>query len=228
MSDGIRDDGRLDISPGCRNASTMLCRDRAVIESVMLWPNDVAARRRGLQTLGAWVDVNHPDLVGYLFTREQVRAALETEPLSNIATTDLYRHGMICGFILRETVGRIKSGYEGASIGEVIKAVSEAFSTSQHISVSTINNRIWPKYKSVCHLWAAHVDAWIDDIDMEFPCHFSRIADFLSLAESYRVLGETTRTRQSPNAPIPPGVAICLPFAVPLATVEFSQANGKS
>ena len=80
-------------------------------------------------------------------------------------------YGMISGCVLAETVGKITlRRRKEASMGHSIDIASKAFYPRWRVSVKTINTLIWPKYKSVAHLWAAYWLRAVDGTKSPFPC----------------------------------------------------------
>src|SRR5215217_6481915 len=65
------------------------------------------------------------------------------------------------------------------------------------ITEKTINDSIWPMYRSVAAYWAAY-----SVVGPEWPCTTSTLDKFLAIAEEFRRRGEATRGRQSPEPTI--------------------------
>jgi hypothetical protein len=87
-------------------------------------------------------------------------------------------------------------------------------------SESSFVHKIWKRYRSVAHLWAAHIqiaelEPSCEADSRSFPCRTTDVTDFLWLSERWRELGE--RTKSAPKAPttiLRPGEAWRVPEAM--------------
>ena len=114
-----------------------------------------------------------------------------------------FNNGVRAGFYLRQAVG-------GSALGSAVsmKKVADGVGSllSPKISGKTFENARWPVYRAVSHYWAAFIDL----AGGPFPCAADQLLYFLRLSEGYRVLGEKTRTKQSPRPLLIPGETISL------------------
>ena len=283
----------IDLPIECLSPATAKRWHVAIIEAVMLWPDNAEARGRALHTSAVQIlleeqrlldavaeardladealaaaraaDVPSPESRKERAAIWQMKLALariawqikddrptgfdllefaaRATPLESLqaakgmkgAAAEPYLHGIISGFILHETLGKVVLGRKDASIGRSAKIASEKFSNKEasnhldkrvRISISTINNTIWPLYKPVAHLWAAHYSRRLETHDLDWPCNVSRISEFFSTAEAYRHLAETMGAFKSPSVLLVPGIAVRLPF--PLAKAELSFVLAES
>jgi hypothetical protein len=201
--------------------------DLAVVEAMMLWPEDEKARERWLHAamvreasaLGEDLPESH--------ARFSLQLAADTTPLKELKgiAEDRQAHGWVAGAMLHRAVER--AAVEGSvNLGKIAQEVVQASAglRRQHgmrLSVKTINNRIWPDYRSVAHFWAAYVTA-LDEGQKAFPCSIGGLPAFLATAEAYRKAGETVQTKQGPV--MRPGESVLVPdfLTLPTLALEFA------
>ncbi len=200
--------------------------DVATVEFLMCWPDDEARQSRAMD---AAVTHHLIETRGFLVPRSEIelselaRAIFDAPRLmSDLAddAKDAAWRGGIAGRILFEAVrlgqdanlSRIK--FETASI------VSKRLKI--RMSEKTIDNRVWPTYRSVSPFWAALL--YRGKLKGRFPCNPSDLGAFLATADAFRRLGEATHTPQSPNAAVlRRGESIQIPsgLALPAVDLEF-------
>ena len=125
------------------------------------------------------------------------------------------KHGMICGLILRDFLEFSLCKTKSARLGEIIAYWADTYKNAS-ISESTINNTILPKYKPVCHLWAAHFVNFTVNHDSAFPCNPENLLQFLSMSEEYRKLGETIKPKRSSYSFLDPSKTLKVPHHIHL------------
>lgn len=108
-------------------------------------------------------------------------------------------HGIATGLTLAGVLHRRDTGHPRAQVGAVMELVAKRLAGvgDFKLTVKTMNNAVWPRYRSVAHLWAAYVQAALVNRDPIFPCRLDRLADFLHVAEWFRAEGEGWRPKQS-------------------------------
>jgi len=217
-------DNVLDLTSDCLVNPNRL--HTAILEAVMLWPHDRAARERAIHTSTVeFIKLNRgvfsEDIGVDLF-----EFAAAAQPIAGMAedAKEPYVYGIISGFILLETVGKCMLSVEGASIGNSIETASEKFWPEWRVSVKHINNVVWPRYKAVSHFWATY---WLRFKEAKsapplFPCDRLDMGDFLATADALRTFAETVRTFKAPATILPAKMAVRLPFDVPKVTIDFA------
>jgi hypothetical protein len=75
------------------------------------------------------------------------------------------------------------------------------------VSRKMIENEIWPRFRSVAHLWGAVVYCR----SAAFPCRQDELERFLHIAEFMRSDGEAWRPKQSGRTLLTPGKTWRLP-----------------
>jgi hypothetical protein len=109
--------------------------------------------------------------------------------------TKRFLHGLAAGLVVCEIIARRDRG-DLAQITETMKAVAKAFSAERcKVSLKTIENSIWPRFRSVAHLWAASARCSGGFSVLPYP--LGEVEQFLALAEWYRSAGEEWRPRKS-------------------------------
>jgi hypothetical protein len=203
--------------------------DVLAVEALMLWPDDPVARNDALTTTTNEFANRHlpilpPDLLRSLFS-----TAHEAIPLKTIRqlAEGPFLHGCIAGIILAHTVNEvaINAKSEKASIGWIIKKLSKSIYPKWRLMPKTIENAVWPKFRSVSHFWAAYVTAAYSKSGSPFPCRVDTLTDFLAKADAYRAVGETTRTRRSPRILLMPGECVGIPPNLRLPKISFPFSN---
>ena len=214
---------QLHLTTMCLSPATATRQHLAAIEAVMLWPDDEKLRASGFHAADAQFLLENRAL---LLARQDVdwlRYLADAPRIGDIHVRDPYAHGVIAGYILHDTVGKIILGLEDASIGKSIATCSQGFWRRFRVSEKTINNVVWPRYKPVAHFWAAYFSNYLAG-DTVWPCDVSKISQFLAEAEAYREFGETLKPFKSRHGVIPPDIAVRLPFAIEKARLEFTTA----
>ena len=221
-------DNALDLTSDCLVNPNRL--HTAILEAVMLWPHDPAARERAIHTSTVeFIKLNREafseDIGVDLF-----EFAAAAQPISNVVqdAKEPYVHGIISGFILWETVGKCMLKVEGASIGNSIETAKKKFYPQWRVSVKHINNVVWPRYKAVSHFWAAY---WLRFKEAKtapppFPCDCLDMGDFLATADELRTLAETVRTFKAPAPILASNLAVRVPFDVQKVAINFTTVNG--
>ena len=211
----------LDLREDCLVAPTRW--DLAVIEARMLWPHDPDIRGRFLSAVSVKIGVS---TIGRIPLQEatpptpaEVRefgeAMLSAPRVEDFteAGNKAYFHGLVAGKILYEAVGRHDIGSENPGLAAIKSMLTAYF---DRLSQKTIDDVVWPRYRSVAHFWAAHLTVSEEIGIAVFPCRTHDLAHFLATAEAYRRRGETTRSPQSPSPVLRPGEAVMIPPALAL------------
>lgn len=223
----------LDLREDCLARPTRW--DCAVIEARMLWPDDANTRNRYVNAVAIKLAAGNIDRVPLptptpTEVRELAEAMLSAPRIEDFQdeVPDAYERGMVAGDILRRAVGYQETGRENTSLGDIKGALSDLLGPAQRLSVKTIDNTVWPRYRSVAHLWAAYVHRSKETDSTAFPCRVRALPIFLAVAEAYRRRGEMIRlTAKSPSTVLQPGAALMVPLALALPEVKliFSTKN---
>lgn len=129
------------------------------VECAMLWPDDELRERKQKEAL-PHVYKRLSDL-GISFPVDVEREALDVALGSDSdkaraeEAMNSYRRGMLVGATLRDIVARFKIDGTRKTLGNSISP-----HTTGHglvMSEETFLNNIWPKFRQVSHLWAAHL-----------------------------------------------------------------------
>ncbi len=209
--------------------------DLAIIEARMLWPDDSDTRGRYLSAVSIKVSVTSIDRVPIskpspTEVRELAEAILSAPRVEDFteAGKRAYVHGLVAGKILYDAVGLHDIGRENISLGNIKGALSDLLGPAQRLSVKTIDNAVWRRYRSVAHLWAAYLHISQETDSTFLPCRARDLPIFLAVAEVYRTRGETIRlTTKSPSPVLRTGDAVMIPPALVLPEVELTFSTKK-
>ena len=223
----------LDLREDCLTAPTRW--DCAIIEARMLWPHDSDTRDRYLSAVSVKVAVASIDRVPLTKpspteVREFGEALLSAPRVEDftVAGNRAYIHGVVAGKILFEAVGRHDIGSKNTGLSTIKSELADHLGRGQHLSQKTIDNTVWPRYRSVAHLWAAYQVRLQETNTTTLPCRAQDLEVFLATAEAYRRRGETIRsTPQSPTTVLRPGEAVMIPPALALLEVELTFSTKK-
>ena len=223
----------LDLPTDCLTAPTRW--DLAVIEARMIWPHNSDRRERYLSAVSVKVAVMAIDRVplpkpSWTEVRDLAEAILSAPRIEDFteAGKRAYYHGLVAGMVLDEAVGLHDIGRENTGLAGIKSAVATRLGPEQRLSQKTIDNTVWPSYRSVVHFWAAYLQRSQETDSATFPCRGRDLSLFLAVAEVYRRRGETIRsTPKSPSTVLRPGDAVMIPPALALPEVEliFSTKN---
>ena len=84
------------------------------------------------------------------------------------------------------------------------------------VSVSTVDNTIWPAFRPVAHLFAAYLVRALEG-ETTFPCRLVELPLFLARAEDFRSRGEAIFPPRRSDPMLRPGEALTfgVPFPLP-------------
>lgn len=171
------------------------------IETLMLWPHDPDQRAEAMKT--GTVSFIHDSIANVPSARRSVKdtewfdwisLAADAMPLRIIHQQSQHHfvQGVIAGELLSAIVGDHASGQsiKVQSIkNEIIECCASRKSDHFRISLSTLENTIWKRYKPVSHLWAAYLGNALRG-DHVFPCRIGALPEFLGLSEYFRKTGQ--------------------------------------
>jgi hypothetical protein len=211
--------------------------DLGEIGAAMLWPNDEAQRIRALLSWNFNQLVKNNALVlpkSQLEAQQLVNFARLTssDDELNEATKAPFRRGVVAGLLLHTAISNSVNKIYGPSQFARMKGklAKDGLFGEKPIDVHTLDNSVWPKYRSVASLWAAYLAMRAED-QMPFPCHLDRIKDLLGTAIAFQRLGESARVKQSRWPVLRPGESISIPAPVlaglPTIEIEIAKSNPK-
>jgi len=203
--------------------STPFKLDLAVIEAMMLWPDDDAARGRWIAaSIVEWGWENIETMPEAQLRRWALDARAARGMPSNAdlqpEANKRHPHGTVAGAIVLEAIMLGRLAPDQAAVRKVQESLADRLKGSFQIEPKTMNNKAGPIYpfRPVAHLWAAHGAAWRGG-DKTFPCKASRLGEFLAIAEVIRAVAEHSRVKKSPSTVMRPGEAVRLPAEITAA-----------
>ena len=138
------------------------------------------------------------------------------------ATKKATRDGAVAGALLLEVVGARDVGRENVRLAGIKSMLAARLSSWGRLSPKTIDNKIWPRYRSVAHFWAAHYLVSRETDSVVFPCQLRELDLFLATADACRLRGETIRSAPQSTTPfLRPGEAVMIPPAFSLPEIEL-------
>jgi hypothetical protein len=180
----------------------------ARLGAAMLYPDDVSGDGAGARWLIA-AELEHAErkiaamdsvsLPGATVAR-MLRLACQTGATGPLNQRREYIDGVKAGWMTSEMIGQYTGKATRASF-QRIKAQAAVMLRKQ--SVSTLDHSLWPKYRRVAHLWAAHISFCPTATDegeiriTAFPCHAAGVFEFIECALRIRRTGEDLRFHQS-------------------------------
>ena len=182
----------LRLSANC--LSHPLASDMAEIHAAMLWPDNKETR----------IDVVAAILVDCLLSSRNSIPEVLVPSIMNVAAksvplherreqngrSDLELRGIVAGMILNSALST------DMSMKKIIQVIARTFDRATRLGPKTIENSVWPTFKPVAHLWAAWT---VLGDEQHFPCAMAMLPTFLAWAEGFRLVGEKTKTKQSPT-----------------------------
>jgi hypothetical protein len=188
--------------------SAMRTPDRLVLARVgatMLFPDDEEKRLIYEQAAAALLICEPQQLPEIL--QSTVRGIAGAEAAR-------FMQGFLAGFVLREAleiVGRLTSDLK-----------FDPKKRFGRFSSKTFDNVVWPLFRPVAHFWAATFVAM--ELREPFPCALASFKDYLAMVEAFRIAGETTKAKQSPEPSLlRPAETVKLPASLQIrpADLEF-------
>jgi hypothetical protein len=206
------------------------------IESVMLWPRDIKARTEAEQAavVAAGLEMAKGLNWGSDALLELAGVAADAIPLreihkwTTVTKGGPFVQGLIAGEILFQSVSRSVINSPDASMKRIVADVSKKFSAIWLVKPKTIENKVWPEYRSVAHLWASYRHFSYERLAVKaashgcpFPCSVANLSLFLAVAEEFRKLGETTKTKQAPTTVLRANESVGLPAGLCLPRIKL-------
>jgi len=209
----------LDLQPDCIANPTSL--DIDFVACTMLWPDNMEARERALQTALVATLRSHASNFPQDVAPGFFELAADSKPLAQ-TQKDLrpnFEKGLCAGTYLRDAIAQAEMTGKAPTMKQLINRDLLGAPINKH----TFQNHIWPVYRCVAHFWAACIDFGGRG---SFPCTRENFGDFLDVAEGYREMGCETRGRQARRPVLRNNESVRLPdwFQRRLKPVFPSQA----
>jgi hypothetical protein len=161
--------------------------DLARVGAMMLFPDDEEKRLVYEQAVAALLVCEPQQLPEILqWSVREITAAVAAR----------FEPGVSAGFVLYEALGGFgKAEIVGRLISDLKLDPKKRFG---RFSRKTFANATWPRFRPVAHFWAATFMAM--KLEREpFPCALASFKDYLAMVEAFRIAGETTKAKQSPE-----------------------------
>ena len=209
--------------------------DLAVVGVRMLWPHDPKMRGRYLSAgtfslLPAAIkhlSVPKPTLAEVSELEKMTLSAPRVEDFTE-AMEKATAHGLIAGGVLLEVVGARDVGRENVELAGIKTNLAARLKRWGRMSQKTIDNVVWPRYRSVAHYWTAHILISMETGSGLFPCQMADLDFFLATADACRLRGEAIRSAPQATKPfLRLGEAVLIPPALALPGVELIFSTKK-
>lgn len=199
----------------------------ARLQGWMLWPSDPARRMENVLA----AQVEH-----LIDTIDEIAAVEGPDSPAGISLADLssiieYAHSVANW---RTQVDEVERHFEyGYASGSIVCHVIEAWlknpkmsgiqrakrlavaasskRRSARITIKTIEDPVWRRYRRVAHLWCAFIARATVLGDRAFPCRLEDVENFLATAEFFRQTGEGIQPPQSRGTLLRNGETLCIP-----------------
>lgn len=176
--------------------------------SIMCYPRDDAAQERFAKAIAAGRTLALIKTSKEVFG-EDLRVVADADLMLSVAQApdaiqtveqsakDAAFGGAVAGYVLGWTIFRsaLPETRDTASLGAAFRMIEEACAKGRWRGggVDNLKQNIWPKYRSVAHLWAA-LQVWNDlNAGSAWPISPNGLYHFLMMAEWLRVKGEALR-----------------------------------
>ncbi len=207
--------------------------DVALIEAIMLWPDD--ENWRGRAALSSYIEYAgdvaavSPRPIDRLVHQKMARRAFPIEAVQEEVKKERFVRGTIAGkFLLKSVIKTLlKEDNQKQSMASIARDCLGPFlKAGYRVQMKTWDNEIWPTFRPVAHFWAASIMLKTKNTSTPFPCDYHQFAEFLADAEFFRVEGERLRTPNSPTKVLRYGEAFTLPENLRVQPSEFEVSTG--
>ena len=171
----------------------------SIIGGWMLWPDDEAKRLEAFTSnvVAMGQDLKRQGKLDLPTLEEIFELAVDAKPVAQTFELDAYTQGQIAGHRLMAAIAGKDADGKALKIGDIDAKLRKSFAKRRGSNSSFVND-IWKRYRSVSHLWAAHIQFTTSNDYRPFPCELAGIIEFLWLSEEWRRRGESTKTRGGP------------------------------
>ena len=191
----------------------------SIIESWMLWPDDEVKRADAYTSavVAIGCDLKRETKLSPETLEDLVDLAANAIPLDHLREMAMtpYQQGLMAGNILIAAIDGKDAKGNRMKLGEIYKKLTKLFAPRRGLNSSFVH-KIWEKYHSVSHFWAAHIEFSEGRPSRPvFPCELQEVIEFLWLSEDWRRKGESTKTRpRAPSTILRPGECVRVPDAM--------------
>jgi hypothetical protein len=145
-----------------------------------------------------------------------------------------FKQGLFAGFVLHEAIGRPRLGLCESGKAEIVGGLISGLKLDpkkrfDRFSSKTFANVTWRLFRPVAHFWAATFMAMKFEGE-PFPCELASFKDYLARVKAFRIAGETTKAKQSPEPSLlRPAETVKLPANLKIrpADLEFLPMSAK-
>ena len=197
------------------------------VEAMMLWPDDARQRARYMALAGLEIMRTRP---GEIFSHEDLLKAIDVAILAP-AREDIKAvwdkrnfQGMVAGLVLYRAVEFSQLNKKPVPLGKIYELVVNGFKTERfkplriRLEAQTIKNDIWPRFRSVAHLWAASCFYIFPDkleeqehsldLGRPFVCPQSELGRFLGISDSFWKEGKTLKADRASGPMLKEGESV--------------------
>jgi hypothetical protein len=191
----------------------------SIIESWMLWPDDEVKRADAYTSAVVAIgrDLRRETKLRHETLEDLLDLAADAKPLDQLREMAMtpYQQGLMAGNILIAAVDGKDAKGNRLKLGDIIKKLTKVFAKRRG-SDSSFVHAIWKQYRSVSHLWAAHIEFTESRPSRPiFPCELQEVIEFLWLSEDWRNRGESTKSApRAPSTILRPGECVRVPDAM--------------
>jgi len=193
------------LSPDCLSTATQL--DLLTVAATMVWADNHRMRDAFLafQFYGS-VAISSDDLF-----QDVVSSICDNTYLNELGTPG-YHAGIQAGVYLHHKVAAF-SRREPLSMKALAARIASWDGLVAAKTPKQFDNRVWPAFRPVAYLWAAHIHMHRYLLAKVIPCELTALPQFLGLAAGFRRLAEQTPTRGSgakgrPRTLLTPGESV--------------------
>jgi hypothetical protein len=196
------------LSPACLSTPTQL--DLLTVAATMVWADnhrmrDAVLALERVKFYGCNVIISSDQV------HDVVSRMNDDTPLNELATPG-YHTGMQAGVYLHHAVATVSRG-EPLLMKALAASLASWVGPVAAKTRNEFDNRVWPAYRPVAYLWAAHIHMHRGVLAKVIPCELTALPQFLGLAEGFLRLAEQTQTRGSgakgrPRTLLTPGESV--------------------
>lgn len=161
------------------------------LESIMLFPDRADMRERSIEATTVEAAIEIAEVMNLDLPPDTVRVIRAAPRLHEFEREVKLRYCQ--GLMIGEIVIRVLCDPREKLMSAIAAAVTEFPYVAARIDRQKPRNmltNVWPRFRSVAHLWGAHrvMKHW--SIDRVFPCSLRELGTFLALVEGVRRAGQ--------------------------------------
>lgn len=217
----------LALTPESVRSPTRL--DLAIVENLMIWPDDEAAREKAMRTAEVQFgrDLLDQGRLPDSMVRDLARQAVDTTAPADVSAIakERFMDGLIAGTILYRAILYREIKPDQAAIEHIVAEISQRLFPKWRRLPKTIRNTTQKKFRSVAHFWASYITTALlgrrEGLLPAFPCRLGDLRTFLAVADEFRKLGETTRRPRAPKPVVVPGTSVMISSEIDLPPITL-------